>query len=111
MSIKKQGIMVACERCELVRSDGSGGFEITVPMKIEEASIDGFAKLHWAVVDGCHQIRLLEWSGNSRQPDEISDEHRKRISEALDAIAEQRVCGNTRICPLEVVRIVKECHS
>lgn len=107
MSIRKQGIQVACEKCELIRGDGQGGFEITVPMKVEGTAIDGYARLHWAVVDGCHQIQLLEWQGGDHQPLAIADDQRRRIAEALDAIAEQRVCGNTKICPLEVVRIVE----
>lgn len=111
MSLKKHGILVGCENCSCSSSDGSGGFEVIVPIRDSETGIKGTAKLYCRVSPDRHQVSLRAWHGASLDAEAPSATMRQRLSAALAFVADQRVCGNRRICPPAVVRIVEEQHS
>lgn len=104
MSIKKQGLVVSCENCRHVASDGCS-FDIAVPVRTEGAA--GTARLHCTISPDRHQIEFVCWD-EAPSPAEAADRMRGQVSEVLGFIADQRLCGNDRICPMQVVRLVEE---
>ena len=108
MGLKKGGVTIFCEGCQYVAMDAQGGFEVSVPVATAGADIAGTAKLRCVVGPDCHEIELVEWSGHDGLPVETLEEVRQRIRGALNFVAERGICGNSHICPGEVIRIVKE---
>ena len=107
MGLQKNGIMVDCAHCSCASSDASGCFDVVVPISDAETGIIGNAKLHCVISAESHGVELVEWQGVGNCPDESMQGIRDRLLTALDFVADQRICGNSRICPAEVVRIVK----
>jgi hypothetical protein len=106
MELRKYGVEIACEQCQLIRGDSAGDFDIVVPVSIGDTGIAGTARLHCAVAGDRHQVELVglrEAGGRAIQP---SPEAMEKISAALESVARHRVCGNQHICPPDVVRIV-----
>ena len=58
MNLKKHGVIVDCEHCRCVSSDGCGGFDVTVPVNDSETGITGTAKLHCVVSCEHHLVEL-----------------------------------------------------
>ena len=108
MELKKQGIAIDCMNCHCAASDGCGGFDVAVPLTDGEIGTSGTAILHCTVTPACHHVELQEWNDTGFHSISPSAELRPRISAALDFVAEHRLCGNRRICPSEVIRIVEE---
>ena len=108
MSLKRHGVGIDCGRCRCASSDGCGGFDVVVPVSDSEADVAGTATLHCSVSPERHQVELGEWHDADLRPVRPSAETEQRILAALGHVAEHRVCGNRKICPAEVVRIVDE---
>lgn len=106
--LTKHGVTVRCEQCRFVASDQRGGFDVAVPIGASDCGVAGTARLHCIVAPEGHQVALVEWHDADRRPVEASDEVRQRLTAALGFVAEQRICGNRRVCPAEIVRIVEE---
>lgn len=104
MSLRKQGLVVQCEHCRHISSDG-GGFDITVPVRNAEGA--GTARLHCTISPDSHRIEFVCWD-EQPSPAEAAERIRAQVSEVLGFIAEQRLCGNDRICPLQVVQLVEQ---
>ncbi len=104
MSIKKQGLVLHCENCRHVASDGCG-FDISVPVRDGEAA--GTARLHCTISPECHRVEFVCWD-EEPSPPEVARRIREQVSEVIGFIAEQRLCGNDRICPLQVVQLVEQ---
>jgi len=104
--LTKNGVTVCCERCKCVLADGNDGFDITVPLCITQAGITGTARLHCAVSAEGHRVELMQWNDADLPQTELSDENRERISATLRFVAEQQICGNPRLCPSQVSKIV-----
>jgi hypothetical protein len=106
--LKKHGITVDCERCKYTSSDDRGGFDITVPIIDSETGVCGPAKLHCNVSAKQHAVELREWDDFKHQPTEAIESLKQRVSDALGFVADRQVCGNLKICPAEVIRIVEK---
>jgi hypothetical protein len=108
MSLKKSGVVVDCAHCEYASSDSSGAFDVTVPLSDVATGIEGKAKLRCFISSEQHEVELKEWNDSRAHPIRYSPEVQRRLSAALDHVAEHRICGNRQICPREVVRIVEK---
>ena len=104
MSIQKHGLVLSCESCRHVASDGCS-FDIAVPVRTEEAA--GTARLHCTITPERHQVEFVCWD-EAPSSAEAADRMLRQVSEVLGFIAEQRLCGNDRICPLQVVQLVEQ---
>lgn len=107
MSLSKFGVEVCCQNCHCVAMDEAGGFDIDVPVELGAAGHGGVARLHCSVSAEQHRIEFVDWVGDVPQQPQLSEEESQRVAEMLDYVAEKRICGNSRVCPSEVVRIVE----
>ncbi|MCU7830280.1 MAG: hypothetical protein KZQ85_14545 [Candidatus Thiodiazotropha sp. (ex Myrtea sp. 'scaly one' KF741663)] len=108
MSLKKDGCIVKCEHCQCVSNDGSGGFDVKVPICSDKDGISGTARLHCVVSPEHHQVELMDWEDDEHHPVLPPNSVRQRLSSALNFVADHRVCGNQKICPLEIIQIVEK---
>lgn len=107
MSLRKCGVELFCEGCQYVRGDQDGGFEITVPVAVGEGGPTGTARLHCVVSGERHRVELIELLGAESRAVHPSPGELEQMSAVLDFVGRHRVCGNQRICPPDVVRVVK----
>ena len=107
MRLNKHGITVDCKNCVCTSSNNRGAFEVTVPIIDSETGISSPAKLHCFVSTEQHAVELLEWQDINHDPAPSTDNLQQRISAALTFVADHQVCGNRKICPSDVIRIVE----
>ena len=107
MSLKKHGIVVACEDCNYTSSNSRGSFDISVPMIDSETGISGPARLRCVVSTQSHAVELLEWRDTDVRCNQSTGDIQQRVTAALSFVAERKVCGKRKICPSEVIRIVE----
>lgn len=107
MSVKKCGVELFCESCEYLRDSQDGGFEIDVPVSMGDGGLSGMARLHCVVSSERHCVELIELLDAESRTVHPSSEDLEQVSAALDFVGQHRICGNQRICPPDVVRIVK----
>ena len=108
MSLNKHGVVVCCEQCRCISNDDQGGFDVRVPITASDGNVGGIARLRCTVTPACHHVELMAWDGSDTHPIEVTEEVRQRVSAALDFVAEKRICGNSEVCPAEVVRLVED---
>jgi len=111
MSIKRHNLAIDCSQCQFRSASGGGSFDVVVPVSDTETGTAGPAKLHCSVTLELHAVELTEWRDEQGQIIEPPDELRHRLSEALGFVAERRICGNHRLCPTEVVRVVEQASA
>ncbi len=109
MSLKSAGIIVNCESCKYLSASDQGGFDVTVAINDVETGIAGLARLHCTTTDKHHSVELTEWNPVDNYSKRPTENFLKRVGVILDFFANQRICGNRKICPSEVIRIVEEC--
>ena len=107
MRVKKCGVELSCESCKYLRDSRDGGFEIDVPVSMGEGGLSGMARLHCVVSNERHRVELVELLDAESRTVHPSSEDLAQVSVALDFVGQHRICGNQRICPPEVVRVVK----
>lgn len=108
MGLKKNGITVDCDHCKYISSDDRGAFDITVPIIDSETGVSGPARLRCSVSAEQHAVELREWDDSKHQPTESIESLKQRVSDTLGFVADLKVCGNLKICPAEVIRIVEK---
>lgn len=108
MSLKKNGIVVACEHCQCVSDDKLGSFDVLVPVSDSETGVSGTARLWCSVTAKEHRIELKEWNDVAGTPVRASAVAEGRVKNALGFVADRRICGNRHICPSKVVEIVEK---
>lgn len=108
MGIKKHGVTVGCEHCHCVHSDDTGSFDVTVPIETGESRGAAIAKLHCVVTPVRHEVELVEWDSAQDNQAAASAESQQQLSAVLEYIAERRICGNHKICPPEVIEVVRK---
>ncbi|MEJ2453134.1 MAG: hypothetical protein P8103_03135 [Candidatus Thiodiazotropha sp.] len=108
MSLKKHGVIVDCEHCIYTNNDGRSCFDITVPISDSETGASGQASLHCSVTAEQHIIELTKWQDADHHLIQITEKLKNRVSSALNYVADHRICGNRKLCPSEVVRVVEE---
>ena len=107
MSVKKCGVELFCESCKYLRDSQDGGFEIDVPLSMGDGELSGMAKLHCVVSSERHRVELIELLDAESRTVHPSSEDLAQVSAALDFVGQHCICGNQRICPPEIVRVVK----
>jgi len=102
--VKKQQINIDCERCRFAGCSGEDPhvFYVRVDIEDEQSHQGTSALLECKVEPNAHYIRPLEIGGEAGAIDP------DRLEQALETVAARRLCGNNRICPAEIVDIVKD---
>lgn len=108
MSLKKNDIEVDCKHCKFSSSNDAGDFEVTVPIRDLESGISGQASLVCKVSSNSHYLKLGRWTDEFDQAIQASENIQQRLYDALDYVAEKKVCGNQGICPSDVMEFVKK---
>ncbi|MDP2823940.1 MAG: hypothetical protein Q8O52_14845 [Sulfuritalea sp.] len=108
MGLQKNGVKISCEDCKSVAGDGRGGFDVTVPLSAAAIGVAGTARFHCVVTPERHEVELVGWTNDDRLSPETLEKVRQGVSDTLRFVAERRICGNHHVCPVEVIRIVKE---
>lgn len=108
MSLKKNQFIVDCEHCTCSRSDGAGGFVVTVPLRDSSSGLEGTARLRCSITPYRHEIELKQWLDEEQHPIQAAADIEKRLLNLVDHVADKRVCGNRHLCPAEVVRTIAE---
>ena len=107
MPLKKLQMRLDCEHCRFAgcNPDDSHAFYVRVVIEDEQAHNSASALIECKVEPQSHQVQLVELDGEAGAID------RERLERALEVVAEQRLCGNNRICPAEIVRIVEDIQN
>lgn len=108
MNSKSHNIIVDCKNCKYISDNESGGFDVAVPIKDKETGIVCSAKLHCTVSSEHHSIELKKWQDANHQQVHASENLLSRVTATLASFADQRICGNCKVCPTEVIRITEE---
>lgn len=106
MTLKKHGMELHCNECKLRICDDSGNFDISVPLHDAESNLRGTAELSCHVSAENHRVELKQWVDNQEHPIEPATGDWQRVTKALEFVAEQRICGNRKVCPVDVVELV-----
>jgi len=104
MPLKKLQMRLDCEHCRFAgcNPDDPHAFYVRVAIEDERVHSSTSALIECTVEPQSHQLQLVELGSEAGAVD------RERLEKALDVVAEQRLCGNNRICPAEIVRIVED---
>ena len=107
MPLKKLQMRLDCEHCRFAgcNPDDPNAFYVRVAIEDERAHNSASALIECKVEKQCHQLQLVELGSEAGAID------RDRLERALEVVAEQRLCGNNRICPAEIVRIVEDIQN
>ncbi|MGD2116759.1 MAG: hypothetical protein PVG66_00225 [Chromatiales bacterium] len=103
--MEKSGITVDCQHCVFTQGDAQGHFDVAVPIADKQSGLSGIARLQCTVSSANHQVSLSDWRAGQHA---ISETVSRRLAEALKFVADKRICGSRKLCPVEVVRIVEK---
>jgi hypothetical protein len=106
--MKQQGVTLVCENCTCMAAEADGAFKVRVPVRSGETGAT--ATLRCLISADRHFIDIVDWELEQGTP-EASDALRREVATLLLTIAEKRVCGNTGICPVQVVRMVEHAKT
>jgi hypothetical protein len=106
VQLKKFNIVVRCESCHVVARNSDASFDVSVPVVDLESAGQGRATLQCAVSPESHAVSLQAFVDDAGVAMTLPEDVRRRVAQMLQHVAEQRVCGNRRVCPEEVNRLV-----
>ena len=78
-----------------------------MPLEDIDTGVAGIARLHCVISLNDHRVELTDWQDVDAQPIKAPEAMKQRLEQALAFIEEHRVCGNTKLCPADVIRIVQ----
>ena len=107
MQLKKSGISIDCAHCECINNADNGGFDVQVPLSDDDSGIAGTARLHCEISPQHHQVEIIDWQDADSKPIDASAVLKQRLDIMLEFIEEHRVCGNSKVCPDEVIHSVQ----
>ncbi|MET0106204.1 MAG: hypothetical protein ABW072_13835 [Sedimenticola sp.] len=108
MGLKRNGIIIKCENCCCILNDGKGAFDVEVPISDKQTDTTGEAVLHCVVSHDQHVVELKDWKDSEDHSSVPPRNIQMRLSEALEFVSGNRICGNQKLCPVEVVRIAEK---
>ena len=106
MALNKWQITIDCENCrfEGCNSGDPRAFFVRVNIQDKLAGQEASALLECRVEAQSHLVQLVELSdGNGIDRD--------RLARILELVSEKRLCGNARICPAEIARMVGDIQN
>lgn len=106
--MNKNGVTIDCANCRFVESQDSARFDVVVPIVENSTDVAGLARLHCTVSEQSHTIQLAEWQATGVRVGKVDEEIQRRLSGPLGFVADQRLCGNGKLCPSEVVHVVEK---
>ena len=88
---------------------GGDGFYVQVPL-VERGAREPamMATLHCEVAGDCHRITLEMLSGTDGSVVSPPDSFLRDLDRTLGRLSEKRLCGNDRLCPESVARLVQQ---
>ena len=106
--MKKHGIAIDCANCQFIASHSTGDFAVSVPVTDEASELAGQATLHCRVSSQAHDVELAKLHFPEASMAATDRELDRRLTGALEFVAEKRLCGNRSLCPTEVVELVEK---
>ena len=106
--MKKHGIAIDCANCQFIASQSKGSFDVIVPVADEASELAGQATLHCRVSSQTHIVELAKLHCPMAPMIEKGSELDRRLTDALEFVAEKRLCGSRSLCPTEVVELVEK---
>ena len=102
MALNKWQIRIDCENCrfEGCSSGDPRTFFVRVNIEDELAQREASALLECKVEKQSHRVQLAELTGGNGVDLD-------RLDRILEVVSEKRLCGNDRICPAEITRLVE----
>ncbi len=104
---KGNGIHIDCKTCRYLKSDACGGFDISVDINDSQTGVAGQATLHCDISGRNHRLELFQWQPAESFSAQPNTDLVNRVTATLDVFAEQRLCGNSKICPTALVRAIE----
>ena len=99
---------LSCQGCVLREqpqiSDGS--FYVRVPVEVDGCRFE--ATLRCRVTEGGHEIELEMLTGEAGTVVEPDEALEAKLMHAVERLADLRLCGNERLCPEQVIRMVHD---
>ena len=108
MGLTKHGVNVECGHCKCDSINGDGSFDVKVPVYDSNKGIAGSAILRCVISSKHHQIELKKWADNDNHSISSLEDIQESLSETLNFVADKKICGNSHICPSQVVQFVDE---
>ena len=107
MFINKEGYSLGCEKCRCHEETDGNNIEIKVPVTDLETGRKGMAFIDCELIGKKHELTLTRIEGPDGFEMQLSDEARMRLNRLLEILAKDRLCGNDRICPEQIVQFVR----
>lgn len=105
--MKLDDVNLSCQGCTLREqpqiSDGS--FYVRVPLAVDGTLYQ--ATLHCRITDAGHEIELEMLSDEVDRPVMPDPMLEEKLDRAIGRITDLRLCGNERLCPEQVIRMVR----
>ena len=108
--LKKENVIINCDQCLCIKNGQDGSFCVSVPVHDEVTGLSGKASIQCSVSPDSHQVTLENWQDHNKQQIHADRDLRQRVLSAMRMVEKRKVCGNSNICPSEVVQIV-EAHT
>ncbi|MEW8026571.1 MAG: hypothetical protein AB2792_20660 [Candidatus Thiodiazotropha sp.] len=103
---------IHCEMCNLLSSDnGDSGFTIQVPIDASTQKEHLIATIFCQITDQSHQLTLRTLNDSSGQMVTLSKREKNKLASVLKRVEEDCLCGNAKICPQRIVKLVAELHG
>jgi hypothetical protein len=106
--MKRHGVTIDCSRCRFVGSRDHEGFDVVVPVADEGSGLTGHARLHCRVSSQTHVVEFVEWQDREAPVVSAGSALDRRLTGALQFVAEKQLCGNRSLCPSQVVDVVEK---
>ncbi|MDJ0832857.1 MAG: hypothetical protein QNJ69_04990 [Gammaproteobacteria bacterium] len=108
MSIKRSGISIDCAHCQFIDDGDNGDFDVQVPLADDDTGLAGIATLQCKITPQNHQVAMIDWHDADARSIDPPAALQDRLDGVLAYIERRRVCGNEKICPPDVIRIVEQ---
>ena len=98
---------LSCQGCMMREQPqiADGSFLVRVPVVVDERSL--WATLRCRVTEAGHEIELEMLTDDGGAALSPSDEESAKVLRAVERLADLRLCGNERLCPEQVIRMVR----
>lgn len=107
MSLTNHSINIDCKHCKCDAVNADNSIDVEVPISELNKDRAGTAILHCVISAQSHQVELKRWTDEDGHDVIPTEDIQERLLKTLNLVASKRVCGNSHICPSEVVRFVE----
>ncbi len=105
--LTKSKFHVDCLGCRYSGEIGETGFQVDVHVEDLKTGSHTTAVLECEVGQERHSVRLKNLTDDEGNEMRLDNSERQQLDKILDRIADKKLCGNSDICPGEVVERVR----